>query len=669
MSSMPSSLPQAADMSWEGDKMFNIYIYDYCVKRGFKNTARELQMEADLFPETPPPINARQGLLFEWWSVFWVLFTAKANSTGSDEALLYTQNMNQKRNAPPTQPGLPSQPHIQQRPMNGLPQPGRPFANGNAPPPPQNNGPQGPPGAPPFNMAPNNMNGGPGPLQQQPPPNGNFRPPQQQRPGPPFQSPTLSQQQRPHQPGSMLPPGQQGGPGYPQPLGGRPPSRTGTPGQSMMPPQGMVQGMNPHIQSIETEFRNISPQVLNTLRQEVGLDNKDISMYTMDDKQRVVSQYRSRVSHSHPRGPPNMNHNKPGAPPGPPMMHANPNQRTMGGPLLLQPPNGPPGQQSRPGKRGSLSPEETPGEPRNDSSPPDRKRPRRSPMMVDGLPGQPPMQQGSLPMYPSQPGGGPMGTNPMLRPGPGPYMNGGPSGAPGGPPGAPGFQNHGMMPNMGNVGSPAMGALAGQSGMMGAPMGQMGGNMPNRQDTTSVSQYRQSLSALHRQHLPQGAPGQSPSASGDSHPQNFSAPFNPPRPPGQPGPSKMPPPPSPSMKDQGKDGKADGSPHSVTAPPTPAPNLPGSGQLSNPVPSGSVAPSPGSMMQQGAPAPPASAPPSMGDTTLFATPDFMQTVANSLDDFGPPDLTLGGDINFERDFGQWFNHPDDNTASLDFGPK
>lgn len=44
---------------------FNIYIYDYCVKRGFKNTARELQLEADLFPETPPPINARQGLLFE----------------------------------------------------------------------------------------------------------------------------------------------------------------------------------------------------------------------------------------------------------------------------------------------------------------------------------------------------------------------------------------------------------------------------------------------------------------------------------------------------------------------------------------------------------------------------------------------------------------------------
>lgn len=57
----------------------------------------------------------------------------------------------------------------------------------------------------------------------------------------------------------------------------------------MMAPHGMVQGMNPHIQSIETEFRNIAPHILNTLRQEVGLDNKDINMYTMDDKVDTVS--------------------------------------------------------------------------------------------------------------------------------------------------------------------------------------------------------------------------------------------------------------------------------------------------------------------------------------------------------------------------------------------
>jgi hypothetical protein len=87
---------------------FNIYIYDYCNKRGFHKTARELVAEADIHPESMPPINAKQGLLFEcvcvirvsaivahlafrWWSVFWVLFTAKSNGNGTDEALLYTQ--------------------------------------------------------------------------------------------------------------------------------------------------------------------------------------------------------------------------------------------------------------------------------------------------------------------------------------------------------------------------------------------------------------------------------------------------------------------------------------------------------------------------------------------------------------------------------------------------
>ena len=87
---------------------FNIYIYDYCHKRGFKRTAKELLLEAEIPADSQPPINARQGLLFEyvaypdtsadhaysldrWWSVFWVLFTAKASGQGSEEAMLYTQ--------------------------------------------------------------------------------------------------------------------------------------------------------------------------------------------------------------------------------------------------------------------------------------------------------------------------------------------------------------------------------------------------------------------------------------------------------------------------------------------------------------------------------------------------------------------------------------------------
>ena len=44
---------------------FNIYILDYCKKRGYHKTATQLVTEADIPPESKPPINAQQGLLFE----------------------------------------------------------------------------------------------------------------------------------------------------------------------------------------------------------------------------------------------------------------------------------------------------------------------------------------------------------------------------------------------------------------------------------------------------------------------------------------------------------------------------------------------------------------------------------------------------------------------------
>lgn len=45
---------------------FNIYILDYCKKRGYHKTASQLVTEADIPPESKPPINAQQGLLFEF---------------------------------------------------------------------------------------------------------------------------------------------------------------------------------------------------------------------------------------------------------------------------------------------------------------------------------------------------------------------------------------------------------------------------------------------------------------------------------------------------------------------------------------------------------------------------------------------------------------------------
>ena len=51
--------------SYPSTTRFNIYIIDYCHKRGFEKTARALSEEADLGLEAQPPINAKQGLLFE----------------------------------------------------------------------------------------------------------------------------------------------------------------------------------------------------------------------------------------------------------------------------------------------------------------------------------------------------------------------------------------------------------------------------------------------------------------------------------------------------------------------------------------------------------------------------------------------------------------------------
>ena len=44
---------------------FNIYIHDYCEKRGYTKTADALREEAGVEKDGGPPINAKQGLLFE----------------------------------------------------------------------------------------------------------------------------------------------------------------------------------------------------------------------------------------------------------------------------------------------------------------------------------------------------------------------------------------------------------------------------------------------------------------------------------------------------------------------------------------------------------------------------------------------------------------------------
>ena len=61
----PPSLPLFPNTTHPAFLRFNIYILDYCKKRGYHKTATQLVTEADIPPESKPPINAQQGLLFE----------------------------------------------------------------------------------------------------------------------------------------------------------------------------------------------------------------------------------------------------------------------------------------------------------------------------------------------------------------------------------------------------------------------------------------------------------------------------------------------------------------------------------------------------------------------------------------------------------------------------
>ncbi|KAJ7708749.1 hypothetical protein B0H17DRAFT_999808 [Mycena rosella] len=706
----PSAASQG--LSWEGDKMFNIYIYDYCYKRGFRKTAQELLREAEIPVDSTPPINARQGLLFEWWSVFWVLFTAKANGNGTDDAMLYTQHqahqssMKQNQNRPQQQPlPMPSQP--MGRGVNGM-GPQRGFApNGIMP----NGIPQGngqPPGPTAFvggPMQPNGiMSGPPAPpgmgqqmggqqpfMQPRPPMGGPQRVPNG---GPPFQSPTMAhsppnpgQQSQPppqHPPppmgqlgpphrGGMLPPGQQGmNPGQQTPtpsyqnIAGRPPSRTSTPqgmmnpSPSMLPRQPMVPpGSDPRqdLNALNTEIGAIPVQIVNMLKTELNMGDKNIHSLTFQDKTRILNLHRQRSQK-----------------PGPPS-----NNAAAG-------PSAPP---RRNNKRNSTSPgedQQQPDDGRNGSSPPDRKRVRRSPMEPQ-LPSAP-MNYAQHPNQPpqSQPGGpgGPqqqaMGNGGMMRPMGGP-MNGG-------------FQQQGQ-PNL-------------QQQMSGPMMLGMNPMMPNSMPNTMSPQmhnqptmYRQGMHNI-QQHpnrmsgMNAGSPGSDPSFNpgvpmppgpggpGQQQPggqQQFAPGSRLAGPPNTKQPMSMLPPPSPAKDQNGpnKDNKGptnghpEGSPRNQplsgpnpgTAPPTPGPGQ-GQGQ---PGQNQNMAQSPGLLINPNSSsmnpvAMSLSSAPASASETLFSN-DFIQSVANGLDEFDVGLFRGDGDINFERDFGQWFN-PDD-VGSMELG--
>ncbi|KAJ3476672.1 hypothetical protein NLI96_g11005 [Meripilus lineatus] len=171
----PSELTASRPLvSWDRDRM-RVY--------GYEKTANELALEADIPSDSQPPINAKQGLLFKWRSVFWALFAAKSSGQASDDALLYTQHQAQQAAQQQNQTRIP-QPLVTRFP-NGVPRQGptpqqAPTPNG-----------AGPAHVQPANPMPN----GAGPsTQPQLMANQRLAMPQQQRPpnGAPFSSPTMA---------------------------------------------------------------------------------------------------------------------------------------------------------------------------------------------------------------------------------------------------------------------------------------------------------------------------------------------------------------------------------------------------------------------------------------------------------------------------------------------
>ncbi|KAK4265145.1 hypothetical protein QN277_026233 [Acacia crassicarpa] len=83
---------------WEADKMLDVYILDYLMKRKLHASARAFQLEGNVSAD-PVVIDAPSGFLLEWWSVFWDIFIAKTawkDQNHSEAALSYIETLQTK---------------------------------------------------------------------------------------------------------------------------------------------------------------------------------------------------------------------------------------------------------------------------------------------------------------------------------------------------------------------------------------------------------------------------------------------------------------------------------------------------------------------------------------------------------------------------------------------
>ncbi|KAF9648648.1 hypothetical protein BDM02DRAFT_2207585 [Thelephora ganbajun] len=448
-------------------------------------------------------------------------------------------------------------------------------------------------------------------------------------------------------------------PNYPQPPG-RPSSRPSTPGQGVitnpspsmtnrLPPGGIPPSMN----EINGELMRIPNTLLPKIKQELMIPHdKDLAAMTPEEKHRILVVYRGKYRIQPQPGP--------GAPQQPPNP-AGPSSTPLMTPANVR--NNPPAQQRA--KRNSTSPGEEEG-----SSP---KRPRPSPSGGDhpNPPGPPQNQPPMASMVPFNPQAG------------------------GGPPGPQNMQNGMMRPQM-NMAYQSMTGFGSpmSPGMVSIPTPAMMNNPVHM--TPEMHNYRQSMQKLHHKAMGPPLVGNNAGSPLSNPPQTAGpAPFNAGnmntatviKPVG----GMMPPPPSPGInKVQQNGGEKPSEPgarpgSSPGQGPQPGPQNPG--QPQQPPSTTQQSQQPPQLPQQQPPAnqpgpgqgPPTnpapatpSAPPSMGAEATSGLIDLQQSAMGGLGDLtwdiGDFDQTFlrqdPGDLNFERDFGQWFNPGGDVTLDM-----
>ncbi|KAL7084421.1 hypothetical protein ACP275_14G222400 [Erythranthe tilingii] len=105
-----------AQSNWEADKMLDVYIHDYFLKRNLTDSAKAFVTEGKVSTD-PVAIDAPGGFLLEWWSVFWDIFISRENAKHSEPAAAYIETQLYKTREQQQQQQLQMQQlqHMQQR--------------------------------------------------------------------------------------------------------------------------------------------------------------------------------------------------------------------------------------------------------------------------------------------------------------------------------------------------------------------------------------------------------------------------------------------------------------------------------------------------------------------------------------------------------------------------